>query len=288
MDTLSLSKSAMGSAIARLGRLMPPPKASPVSSEKATASARGTLTPDQSDSLVEGDGLVAPGDAYLLFGGTPIDGLSAGTTHSTNSANRTPWGEESLDNGKEVSSAGAAGVHIKLDSTDSPRTTQAQMEQPAFPADSAATSDATDSGAQLSTELVASVISDKQLGLLDSDKTSASKQLLRAAADKPAEDMHNMVTSVSEQVTTMGMAAIAVNEAEASVAAGPGTEQRSLASRLDVPAEVIDDAVDAVVREAGKEAAWGPEGRLSQSLAHNDAVGSLSVCWCMCLYACAN
>lgn len=274
VDTLSLSKSAMSSAIARLGRLRPPLKASLVSGEKTTACRHGNLAPSQSDSLVKGDGFVVPGDAYLLFGGTPMDELTADT------ANRTSWGEESVHNSKGVGSAGAADVHIELNSTDSPRTIQAQMEQPAFAATSVAKSDAPDSGGQLSTELVASVISDKQLGLLNSDNTSASKQFLHAAAaGKPAEELHNMVTSASEQVTKIGMAAIAVNEAEASVAAVPGTEEQLLlVSRLDVSAEVIDDAIGAVAREAGKEATLAPEGRLSQSLAHSNRCNRELVC----------
>ena len=192
-----------------------------------------------------------------------MDVLSADMTNSTSLAKRTSSGEEAPDHGKGVSSAGAAAVHIELDSADSPRTTQAQMEQPAFPALSAANLDASDSG-QLSSELVASVISDKQLDLLDSAETSASKQLLHsAAAGKPAQDMHNMVSGASDQVTKLGMAAIAVNEAEASVTAISDTEEQLLASRLDVPAEVIDEAIGAVAGEAGKEAASAPEGRLS-------------------------
>lgn len=267
MDTLSLSRCAVGSAAARLGSLMPSSKASLVSSESATACGPGNVAPDQSGSLVEGDGLVAPGDAHLIFGGTPLDELSADATNSTSSAKRASSGEEALGHGNGVSSAGAADVHIEVDSADSPRTTQAQMKQPAFSANSAASSDATDSGGQLSSELVASVISDKQLGLPDSVKTSTCKQHLHAAvAGKPAQDMHNMLTGVSGQVTRLGVAAIAVNQAEASMAAIPGTEeeQLSLACRLDVPAEVIDEAIGAVPREAGKEAASAPEGRLSQ------------------------
>ena len=55
MDTLSLSRSALGSAVARLGRLMPSSKAALVSSENASACGHGNVAPDQSDSLVEGD-----------------------------------------------------------------------------------------------------------------------------------------------------------------------------------------------------------------------------------------
>lgn len=247
-DGLSLSKLAVGSAFARLGRLVTfNPK--PMKGGDATACGHGKLAVDQSARLVEGDGVVAPGDAYLMFDGRPPDNLTAESLAEYESSQaRDTSGDE------EVRSAGKH-VPIELGNEMEQGITPAETEQSALPTEAAMTND--ESGEKLSGDLMTAVMLDKRLASLSSDSTSVSRQLLQATvAQGSAQHTHSIMTDASKQVTKLGMAAIAVNEAEVLLREVAGEEEQGvLAPGVSLPAGVIDDSLAAAVKEVDYEAA---------------------------------
>lgn len=247
-DGLSLSKLAVGSAFARLGRLVTSnPK--PMKGGDATACGHGKLAVDQSARLVEGDGIVAPGDAYLIFGGTTPDNLMAETLaeYESGQARETAGDAEVRNVGKHVP--------IELGKEAEQGNTPAETEQSALLVENAMTND--ESGEKLSGDLVTAVMLDKRLASLSTDSTSVSRQLLQATvAQGSAQDTHSIMTDASKQVTKLGMAAIAVNEAEVSLGEVAGEEEQGVvAPGVSLPAGVIDDSLAAAVKEVDNEAA---------------------------------
>lgn len=196
LDTLSVSKLAVLSAAARVGRLLPGSKRKPPSGEDAAACGHGGLDNDESARLSCGDGFVAQDDAYLIFGGSPPTGVI------TPGDNTIRVDREGLGNASDVL------MHIEMESEPQQELTQSSGS-PSAAALAAAHSTSTD------------VL------------TGPDRQTMSDA---------------SQHLTNLGMAAVAVNEAEVSLGEeklnakseqGPGP----LAPGVSLPADVIDDFI---------------------------------------------
>ena len=194
LDTLSLSKLAMLSAAARVGRLLPGSRRKPPRGEDAAACGHGGLANEQ---LSYGDGFVAQDDAYLMSGGSPPTGVM------TTGDGTSGLGHEGLGKASDVL------MHIEMESEPQQELTQSSGS-PSAAAMAAAHSTST--------------------GVLT------------------GPDRQTMMSDVSQQVTSLGMAAVAVNEAEVSLGEvklnakgeqGPGP----LAPGVSLPADVIDDFI---------------------------------------------
>ena len=262
-DTLTLSKSAFGSAFARLGRLVPGSSPKRVSSVDTKACGHGALAAAQSARLVEGDGVVAPEDAYLILGGKPPDLLTAEALAEAEQAfaNRESAEYDAVPGKGQQASSLAEDVHIEMGNSSAERSNDVPPDQspPSYAAAGAAANDA-ESGRKLSGDLVTAVMLDKRLASLTTDSISVSRQLLQAAGgSKTATSTHSILTDASEEVTKLGMAAIAVNEAEASLGEVTGEEEQDeLPHGQGLPAGMTDGALGAAVEEAQQEAALAP------------------------------
>ena len=214
LDTLSVSKLAMLSAAARVGRLFPRSRSKCPGGEGTAACGHEGLA--QSASLCNGDGFVAEEDAYLISGGSPQTGMMA-----------KPSGDSSI--GFEgLSKASGVAMDPEIESGSFQQELSESSELP-----SAATSAAASAAAHPSSTDM----------LTDSD---------RRTVDRDA----------SQQVTNLGMAAVAVNEAEVSLGemkldAGGEQGPGPLAPGVSLPADVIDDFI---AEEAGlpREGAASP------------------------------
>ncbi len=267
VDTLSVSKSAMVSAISRLGRILPGSKPKVPSKEDAAACGHGGLAAEQSARLANGDGLLAEDDVYLISGGPAPD---SGITKMSQS----PDDSTAADSVSAISASGSvldglgtdAGVmHIEMGS----ETHESRAQDSA--AGSATATAAVDSSSmlpeKLSSDMVTAVMLDKRLASLGTGSSSVSRQLFQATQDMQTDtDRRNMVTDASNQVTNLGMAAVAVNEAElslgevkasAGVEGGPGP----LAPGVSLPADVLDSSLmEGITLAAMNGASLGSDG----------------------------
>ena len=229
LDTLSLSKLAMLSAAARVGRLLPGSRRKPPRGEDAAACGHRGLANEQSARLSYGDGFMAQDDAYLISGGSPPTGVI------TLGDNTIGLGHEGRGNASDVL------MHIEMESEPQQELTQS-------------------SGSPSAGALAAA--------------HSTSTGVLTGP------DRQTMMSDASQQVTNLGMAAVAVNEAEVSLGEmklnargeqGPGP----LAPGVSLPADVIDDFIAEETGHPRKGAASpGPD----DIAAAEGACPSLCVC----------
>lgn len=253
VDTLTVSKLAVASAFTRFGRLIPRSKSKASSGDDTAACGHGDLAAEQSARLANGDGLLAEDDAYLISGELPSKGTV--TNSPGDSAARVSHGEWRIPPD--------APMHIEMGSEpqqDVPQGSAAAAAAVLASADSSSMS--TES---LSNKMVTAVMLDKRLASLGTGSTSVSRELMEATQDMHTDtDRRNIVKDASQQVNNLGMAAIAVNEAEVSlgeVKVNNGTQEMPgpLAPGVSLPEHVIDDSIAGDLEDVqGAGASLGP------------------------------
>ncbi len=253
VDTLTVSKLAVASAFTRFARLIPRSKPKAGSGDDTAACGHGGLAAEQSARLANGDGLLADDDAYLISGELPSKGMM------TNSPGDSTAG---VSHG-EGSTPPDVPMHIEMGSEpqqDVPQSSAAAAAAALASADSSSMSPES-----LSNKMVTAVMLDKRLASLGTGSTSVSRELMQATQDMHTDtDRHNIVKDASQQVNNLGMAAIAVNEAEVSLGEvkvnGGGEEVPGpLAPGVSLPAHVIDDSIPGDLQDVqGAGTSLGP------------------------------
>ncbi|DBA97134.1 TPA: hypothetical protein ACH3X1_014902 [Trebouxia sp. C0004] len=232
VDTLTVSKLAVASAFTRIGRLIPRSKSKTGSGNDTAACGHGDLAAEQSARLASGDGLLAEDDAYLITGESPSMGTVTNRPHDSTAGLSDPPG---------------VLMHLEMGSEpqqDVPRSSAAASAVASASADSSSMS-----SESLSNRMVTAVMLDKRLASLGTGSTSVSSELMQATRDMHTDtDRRNIVKDASQQVNNLGMAAIAVNEAEVSLGEvrmnGGGEEVPGpLAPGVSLPEHVIDNSV---------------------------------------------
>ena len=249
VDTLTVSKLAVASAFTRFGRLIPRSKPKAGSGDDTAACGHGGLAAEQSARLANGDGLLAEEDVYLISGELP----SMGTV--TNSPGDSTVG---VSHGKGSTSPDVP-MHIEMGS-------EPQQDVPQSSAAPLASADSSSmSSESLSNKMVIAVMLEKRLASLGTDSTSVSRELMQATQEMHTDtDRHNIVKDASQQVNNLGMAAIAVNEAEVSlgevkVNGGGKVVPGPLAPGVSLPEHVIDDSISGDLQDVqGAGASLGP------------------------------
>ncbi len=256
VDTLTVSKLAVVSAFTRFGRLIPRSKPKAGSGDETAACGHGGLAAEQSARLANGDGLLAEDDAYLISGELP----SMGTM--TNSPGDSPAG---VSHGKgKGSTPPDVPMHIEMGSE--PQQDMPQSSAAAAAAALASADSSSMSSESLSNKMVTAVMLDKRLASLGTGSTTVSRELMQATQDMHTDtDRHNIVKDASQQVNNLGMAAIAVNEAEVSlgevkVNGGGEVVPGPLAPGVSLPEHVIDDSIPGDSQDVqGAGSSLGPD-----------------------------
>ena len=253
VDTLTVSKLAVASAFTRFGRLIPRSKPKASSGDDTAACGHGGLAAEQSARLANGDGLLAEDDAYLISGEPPFMGMV------TNSPGDSTAG---VSHG-EGSTPPDVPMHIEMDSE--PQQDVPQSSAAAVAAVLAAADSSSMSSESLSNKMVTAVMLDKRLASLGTGSTSVSREPMQATQDMHTDtDRRSIVNNASQQVNNLGMAAIAVNEAEVSLGevkmSGGGEEVPGpLAPGVSLPEHVIDDSIPGNFQDVqGAGASLGP------------------------------
>ena len=237
VDTFTVSKLAMASAFTRFGRLIPRSKSRAASGADTAACGHGGLAGEQSARLANGDGLVAEDDAYLISGKLPSMGMV--TNSPVDSTAGVSHGEKSDPH----------GVPMHLEMGSEPQQDVYESSAVASALASASADSSSMSSESLSNKMVTAVMLDKRLASLGTGSTSVSRELMQATQDMHTDtDRRNIVKDASQQVNNLGMAAIAVNEAEVSLGEvnmnGGGEEAPGpLAPGVSLPEHVINNSI---------------------------------------------
>jgi len=253
VDTLTVSKLAVASAFTRFGRLIPRSKPKAPSGADTAACGHGSVAAEQSARLANGDGLLAEDDVYLISGELPSMGMMI----------KSPGDSTAGVSHGEVSDPPGVPMHLEMGSEP-----QQDVPQSSAAASAAALASADSSSMSLDSlnnKMVTAVMLDKRLASLATGSTSVSRELMQATRDMHTDtDRRNIVNDASQQVNNLGMAAIAVNEAEVSLGEvkvngggeeGPGP----LAPGVSLPEHVIDDSIPGDLQDPqGAGASTGP------------------------------
>ncbi|KAA6428011.1 MAG: alpha beta-hydrolase [Trebouxia sp. A1-2] len=253
VDTLTVSKLAVASAFTKFGKLIPRSKPKGPSGDNTAACGHEGLAAEQSARLANGDGLLAEDDAYLISGEPPSIGKAA----------YSPGDSTAGVSHGEGSNPDDVPMHLEMGSEP-----QLDVSQSAAAATAAALASADSSSMSsdsLSNKMVTAVMLDKRLASLDTGSASVSRELMQATRYMQTDtDRHNIVKDASQQVNNLGMAAIAVNEAEVSlgeVRMNVGAEEvpGPLAPGVSLPERVIDDSIPGDFQDVqGAGASLGP------------------------------
>ncbi len=253
VDTLTVSKLAVASAFTRFGRLIPRSKPKASSGVDTAACGHGDLAAEQSARLASGDGLVAQADVYLISGELPSMGMMTDSPGDSTAGVSHGEGSHPPD----------VPMHIEMGSEpqqDVPQSSAAVAAAALASADSSSMS-----SESLSNKMVTAVMLDKRLASLGTGSTYVSRELMQATQDMHTDtDRCNIVKDASQQVNNLGMAAIAVNEAEVSLGEvkvhGGGEEVPGpLAPGVSLPEHVIDDSIPGDFQDVqGAGASRGP------------------------------
>ncbi len=256
VDTLTVSKLAVASAFTRFARLIPRSKPKAGSGDDTAACGHGGLAAEQSARLANGDGLLADDDAYLISGELPSKGMM------TNSPGNSTAGVSHGD-GSTPPDNPDVPMHIEMGSE--PQQDVPQSSAAAAAATLASTDSSSMSSESLSNKMVTAVMLDKRLASLGTGSTSVSRELMQAPRDMHTDtDRHDIVKDASQQVNNLGMAAIAVNEAEVylgevKVNGGGEVVPGPLAPGVSLPEHVIDDSIPGDLQDVqGAGTSLGP------------------------------
>ena len=256
----------MASAFSRLGRFFTPSKLPPgVSAADGTACGHTDLAALQNARLANGDGFLAEGDEWMISGapepgmkspfadcqGSVIQTLasnglgrvsSSDVRHADESKIEIELGSEAQSPAAGPAAASAANESLITSSGEG----ESSAAGPAAP--SAVNESLITSSGQPDNSLVTAVMLDKRMASLNTNSHSVTDGLLNATtAAHTDSDRHSMLSNATKQVTNLAEAAIAVNEAEVSLAeakANAGAEEvpGPLAPGLSLPTDVLEGA----------------------------------------------